>query len=373
MPFQRFRPVKRRAKEYERLGYASYAAGQLDESVAQYERAVLLTPKDPELLSALGQVYFEQGTLDKAETYFRRALEFDIRNPWALKGLGLTLQLKGDQTQAVYLYYLYLEINSRDVDVLINLGALLDNLGRHDEAIGYYETAGELDPNNAVVQENLGRAYYDLGELDLAAERFGRALELAPDSAEVHRLMGLLQLSMGDTKQAIEMLEIAVANDSGNAGAHWDLARTLAEGGRPAEAVGEAELAVQLFDREGDRIGEAQALWELGWIQYKLKNWKQSIEASSRALELDPKLAPIRFNLGLALLHEGNATESREQYKVGLDMAEAADLKWHGISDLEEALSINPDLQGGDEILQMLEEKYLSVTSSRRSRRPEPS
>jgi len=139
------------------------------------------------------------------------------------------------------------------------------------------------------------------------------------------------------------------------------------------ESVNEAELAAELFDREGDHGGVAQALWELGWIQYKIGKWKQSVEASMRALELDPKLVPVRFNLALALLHEGNLEESRRQYHFGIDVAEPSELQWNAISDLEGALRLQPDLPGATEILQMLREKYASVTRTRTRRGRGPS
>ena len=82
----------------------------------------------------------------------------------------------------------------------------------------------------------------------------------------------------------------------------------------------------------------------------------------TEALKLNPDLAPVHFNRGLALLQLGRAEEARQQYEGGIArLAQVADLKSHAIDDLRDALDKSPKLVGGAKILAMLEDKYVSL------------
>jgi tetratricopeptide (TPR) repeat protein len=114
----------------------------------------------------------------------------------------------------------------------------------------------------------------------------------------------------------------------------------------------------------GDADGLKRALWEEGWALYKLRRWPESIQASEMALEIDEKLATVRFNLGLALLRNRDLARALAEYRKAMELGDAGALNAAGIHDLECALRDEPNLPGGREILAELRRAYRSTALS---------
>jgi tetratricopeptide (TPR) repeat protein len=128
---------------------------------------------------------------------------------------------------------------------------------------------------------------------------------------------------------------------------------------RFAEAASHAKTAAELFLEVRDTGRAARAHWELGWDYYLMGDWENSLRASSQALQWEPNLAPLYFNIGLTLLHLSRDAEARKRYEDGIqNLSQLTDLKYYAIKDLRNALDKNPNLTGGSEILAMLEATY---------------
>jgi lipoprotein NlpI len=100
---------------------------------------------------------------------------------------------------------------------------------------------------------------------------------------------------------------------------------------------------------------------------YVEHDWEASAEASRAAMELDPQLTPVRFNLGLALLRGGRPEEARHIYEeaVNQPFLDIWDLEDHGISDLEEAMRADSSTVGAAEILELLRAKHRRLAGVR--------
>lgn len=360
------RSRRRLARDYRDNALKEYAKDNAEVAQYYYQKAIELKPKDPVLHADLAQIYYEQGKFDKAVEYYWNALEYDDSNLQALKGLGLTLHQMGHLDEAMYVYLMYLELNDEDVDVLVNTGALLYTLDRYDEAIEYYQRAETLDPENVMVQVNLSVVRYYLGDFEEAINSLNRAQELDPENAHVLVLRGLVLEAMGDNDGALDSYKKAVEKDPDTADAYLYMARPLSERGRYGEALKNAELALNLYEKQKDKQKTASALWDIGWNYYKLGDWKNCVKASRKALDIDPNLSPVRFNMALALLHQGNQDEAQKNYNEGIErLSNLSDLKTHAIDDLKEVLRKGIKLPGGEEILQSLEKEYTLLKESR--------
>jgi tetratricopeptide (TPR) repeat protein len=66
---------------------------------------------------------------------------------------------------------------------------------------------------------------------------------------------------------------------------------------------------------------ETMVDWNLGWNYYLLGQFDQAIAVDRRALEVDPTLLPVRFNLSLTLLAAGQVEAGRAEYQQAMQQA----------------------------------------------------
>ncbi len=197
--------------------------------------------------------------------------------------------------------------------------------------------------------------------MDTALASFRHAAQLNPDSSELVRLLALVYRARGDSAQSLEAL--TKVRDSGNPEVLFDLSVQLEEQGRHQEGADAAAQAAKLFHDQGARNREAAAYWQLGWCAYSLSDLPRSAEASQKAVELDPSLFPAHFNLGLAMLLQGDANEARQHYEAGMKaVQEPSDIKYYAILDLEAAARKHPDNPAFAPILVTLKRKHAAMT-----------
>ncbi len=144
---------------------AAYQRGKLSEDALQYheafqhyQRAIQLTPDNPEYLASVASMAYTLAQYSKAIDWNEQALE-------------LYLEQDGE--------------DSADVAGLRNnLGLAWQALGKYEKAIGYYEQAlasdlktyGEDHPDVAIRRNNLGVTWHALGEYEKAIGYLEQAL-----------------------------------------------------------------------------------------------------------------------------------------------------------------------------------------------------
>ncbi len=186
---------------------ATYQRGKLSEDAIQYheafqhyQRAILLTPGNPEYLSSAASMAYTLAQYSKAINWNEQALE-------------LYLEQDGE--------------DSADVAGLRNnLGLAWQALGEYEKAIGYLEKAltsdlktyGEDHPHVAIRRNNLGMAWHALGGYDKAIGYYEQALasdlktygEDHPEVATCRNNLGMAWDALGEHEKAIGYLEKAL-------------------------------------------------------------------------------------------------------------------------------------------------------------------
>jgi adenylate cyclase len=139
------------------------------------ERAGILDPDDPLVLTARCAVSTMAGQLDHANALVSRALELDPTLVWSWDRSGWLNAYAG---------------NARD-------------------AIRHFEQAGRLDAQrpNASRLAGLGCAYFDAGQYEQAARLKRSALREDPGTAWINRSLSVSYARLGDRLRALEALE----------------------------------------------------------------------------------------------------------------------------------------------------------------------
>jgi len=113
------------------------------QALVEYQKALELAPKDPDLLNDFGYFHYERGDWANAERYLRDALLQDNRHQRAWTNLGLTFGAQGRYQEGF-------EAFSKAVDPAAahsNIGMIMARHGRHADADRAFQQALSLDPH----------------------------------------------------------------------------------------------------------------------------------------------------------------------------------------------------------------------------------
>jgi Flp pilus assembly protein TadD len=153
-------------------------------AIAEYQRALALTPKSWQIMNHIGSAYVELKEFDHAREWFARGvaeksdsatLQFNLGNVLYALGrptearphLGKAVELAGESEHEVA------------AQALMTLGSILDEEGKPKEALDCYQRALKLAESKqglAAIWYNIGVVYEGKGDLDAARSAFRTAL-----------------------------------------------------------------------------------------------------------------------------------------------------------------------------------------------------
>jgi protein O-mannosyl-transferase len=161
---------------YNNLGDSLLRRGQVDEAIADYQKASEMSPRDSRPQSNLGFAFLQKGQVNEAIIHSQKALEIEPDGSEAHHILGDAYLAKGDFVQA----------------------------------IASYQEALRVKPNDATAHDNLGISFAAIGKISEAIEQFGEALRVDSNCAEAHYNLGYLLVELGHQKEAVGHLAEAV-------------------------------------------------------------------------------------------------------------------------------------------------------------------
>ena len=115
-----------------------------------------------------GFAYDRKGNLEHSIADFTKAIMLDPKNALAYENRGLAYSAQGEQDRAIRDYDQQLQLEPKNASGYINRGLAYRRKGDVDQAITDYNEAIALDPKSAVAYLNRGLAYEDSGDLDRA-------------------------------------------------------------------------------------------------------------------------------------------------------------------------------------------------------------
>jgi tetratricopeptide (TPR) repeat protein len=365
---QAFRDRPGAAERLEALAVAAYHADRQGLSIRCLRRGAQLSEDPTPFYVNLGALHYERAEYSDARDVFGQAVAHDFGNVDALRGRGMSHQNLGAYEAASYDYLAVLASDPTDHDSRLNLGLVYYAQGRLDDAAEQLRRVCDQEVVDWAEQYYahfaLGRVLIDGADFEGAEAAFARSIALNPDVGESYRFLGFSQENNGKRKEAIANYRRAIELDPNDAYAHLNVAELLTDQGEALDAIEHATRALEFFRRLGQREDQANAYWAIGWARYTNGELSESVVASRAALELEPSLMPVRFNLGLALLRNGQIDESRRVYEEAIaGPVTLWDLEVHGIDDLRELLREEPEIPRAAEILRSLEAKRTELSS----------
>ncbi len=328
---------------------------RVEEALRPLEVAVDVRAGDPRILFRLGNLYHQLGRRQEAVDAYRKAVKRDRGMVRAYYNLGAVLFEEERFEEALEAYRVALEPLEKAMDAgqeidpiharaFLNLGAIHSRRSEWPFALAAYQRAVRLSPELPEGQYNLGYALVELERFEEATEAYEQALALDAELPLAYLHLGQIARRKGAFEDAARWLEAGMPRftESSRLTALWALAECRRELGDPSgveaayrqileqrpEDAG-ALLSLGRHLRQQDRGDEARPLLEQvrslvpeessaalelaalarsdGDDATEIRLYREILETSGSR----PEMWPVRLNLALLLLRNGDVTAAR--------------------------------------------------------------
>jgi tetratricopeptide (TPR) repeat protein len=214
------------------LGNTLRDIGKLEEAVSSYNKAIALKPTHAEAYYNLGNALNDLGKLDEAVSSFKKAISFNVNYLHAYNNLGFLHKKLGKLNEAENYFRQAIAIKPDFVEGYCNLGNTLKDLGRYEEAetiykktifLNCYKKALELKPDYTEAHNNLGNALLNQAKFEEAKLSFKQAIKLNPNYPEPHNNLGITLKTYGKLEEAEQCFIEAINIKPQYAAAHYNL------------------------------------------------------------------------------------------------------------------------------------------------------
>lgn len=201
-----------------------------------------------------------------------------------------------------------------------------------DEAIAACDQALKTQTSVAASCQRLGDLLQGGGRFQEAVFWHTLALESQPNHSKIYTGLARLCTRQRDRKQAIAYYEQAVQSNSNNVLAYRSLANLYAQEGQRLQ---EAECRYRVVTLQPKWANSRNQL-HLGNLLLAVGKGEQAIECFQRAIELDPEMFPLYFNLAVAFTQQNRWSEAIETYQKVLVMNPEHAASYYGLSQIAE-------------------------------------
>lgn len=158
--------------------------GKHAEAITEYQAAIKLEPRNPDLYEALGDEFRATAQLQAAQTAYGQELTLAPANPVALYNVGSIDIDRGDNAAGVPLLLKFVQVYPGSPVAEYFLGRGLAALGKDEEAAGWLAKSAAADGNGEIAK----RSSYELTRLYRKLHRPGEAEAAAANLVRIKAL-----------------------------------------------------------------------------------------------------------------------------------------------------------------------------------------
>ena len=231
--------------------------------------------------------------------------------PDQLFSSAIVAQQYGDYVTAIQDYQKFLKLRPNMVEARANLGAALAHEGRFDEAIVEYRRALSSAPGNKEIQMNMGLAYYKKGDLANARVVFEEVHKAMPSNVQIAILLGDSEVRLDQAAAAATMLMPMETANAANPDFEYVLGTAMIQSGGRREGVARLE-------KVAESTHNADAYLLAGSTLLDLNDFAHAKADLEQALSLNPNLPRIYSLTGMARDLTGDATAAEPAFREAL-------------------------------------------------------
>jgi len=193
---------------------------------ADYDRALELSPKDPDYLQRKAKAVSLQRRTDRIAGAQRNFEQSDGYDDWPPKRSSMS------------------EMKESVAYSRIGLGYLRS--GQYEKAISEYTEAIRLNPDNDATYYNRGLCYMQMNNGDAAIRDFSKSIELSGDKIEAYLRITTIYANRGMYDNALNTINAGISVIPDNAEAYYYRGKVFAKRGMNIEAVEDMRKACEM-------------------------------------------------------------------------------------------------------------------------------
>ncbi|MCP3954717.1 MAG: tetratricopeptide repeat protein [Desulfobacterales bacterium] len=232
-----------------------YQMGDVNQAMAEFNRALELDPGNVNVHNSLGVCYGVLGAYEKAVKIFETSAGLAPDELMPVYNIGLAKLMIGDKETALVSFLAAAQKDPEVFEPTFQVGRLYFETGKTKKARSFLEKATALNPENATAHRYLGLCLLDLKKDAAAVTMLKKAVQLNPNDAPALSALGYLFDRMGENPDITTIFcrqSVEIAPENGLF--HFRLAQLLAKKGSLEEALKEFETAQQLGHDVGKMI-----------------------------------------------------------------------------------------------------------------------
>lgn len=328
------------------IGRMYLGNGEYQQGINYLEKSVQNGTRDPNVYYYLAVGYSGLGNFAKqgesADTAIKRGTQFS-GNSWYLLGDSLQRERKYQKSSEAYVnainaYEYDIKSNRTNVDTeqnlylsFIGLADNYRNLNRFDDAISTSKRGLSLRPSDETLHIGLTWYYSLAGKREEAVIAGKRAVELAPNQYMAHT--NLCRAYNDEAEFFYDKDAVSMANKSFNNAINSCKKALQLE---PNDGETNYYLGRAYFYLDNDKLSKSyyeksvaglvrftqnnpdysDGFYLLGNAYFATNQLPNAVTAYSRCLEIAPRFARVRYNLGFVLNKLNRKAEAREQLAI---------------------------------------------------------
>jgi Flp pilus assembly protein TadD len=300
------------------------------EALAEAERVAAIPGQEAVGNFLLGGVYQATGDQEKAVAAFQQSLKTSPTAPESLRGMVASMIQLGRAEQARSYLAALAEEYPDNLYVKTLLGQVLASSGNSGEGLKVIESALQADAEWLPGYTTL--AGLQSGDIVAQISTYKRGLEAMPGSQELVLLLGTAYEKNGQIEEAIAAYEAALRTKPDSPAVANNLASLLADYRTDKDSL---RRALALADQFRNSSNPA-FLDTLGWIHYRLGEFKEATPLLKKAVEGAPQIPVLQYHLGMAYLAENKKSMAKEHLEIAL---KDENVSFTGIDDARKALA----------------------------------
>lgn len=237
-----------------------------------------------------------EGQIQDSLALFQQAALINPKNIRNLKQVARSLFLMARHAQSLEVYEEVSKLMEPDWELLHQMGLCNYHLKRFDKAEDLFVRANLVQRHDATFVQ-LAKVFTETNRFEQAIETYHEALEFSPENPELLTQLGLIHLRLGHNEKAFECLGTALTYDSSNP-------KTILAAGSIIQDHGDVDVALNKYRLAAPRLANSAQLWNnIGMCFFTKQNLVAAAACLMRALYLSPFEWIISYNLGLVYLH----------------------------------------------------------------------
>jgi len=224
---------------------------------------------------------------------------------------GEALRLKGDLLPALQSFRLALAQDAKSTSTLLAVAEIYSSLGKHSDSVAMLQRAQSIDPDAPPILRHLITEAMESRQNQVAVSA-ARTLKRKSSDLEDQYLAATILLQEDEYEAARPVFEEYVGQHPGDATALLGLGMLYLNETRYAEARTVLERALEI----NPNLPEAE--YNLGQVAMKQDRGQEAIQHLERAVQQQPQHAAAWFNLGTLYLERGELNQAEKALRQSL-------------------------------------------------------